>query len=250
MTKKLLIAGAGKGIGRAVARLALEKDYKVLAVSRTKEGSPIARFWPPRLLDGIITKETRVNYDYPYLTIDLSQPESAITLASYAKDVGAVINCTGTHPGMKTFSQQEKFAGETMEIIQQNVLPATHLYQAFLSAFRERKQGHFVHISSGALDFYDPSEAGYCASKSALEAVVLSLQNEDKEKETGVLHHAVRVALTDTPLARKVCPDIKEEEWETHYTARETAAYLLDIVLRPENYPKPIVPLLYKPVRL
>ncbi|MEW5896825.1 MAG: hypothetical protein AB1668_03985 [Nanoarchaeota archaeon] len=92
----------------------------------------------------------------------------------------------------------------------------------------------------------EQAKAGYCASKAALEAVVLSLQHG--ETETNVLHHIVRVSLTDTPLARKVCPNITE--WDKFYTAREIASYLVDIAEDPEKYPKIIVTPLYKPVRI
>lgn len=256
MAKKILVAGAGKGIGRAVAELALELGHEVLAVSRTEADFSTPRVVRPEILTGgellsvsfrEITPAIKEPYTKPYLITDLAQPESLIQLAPYADKIDAVINCTGTHPGIKTFSQHQDFAGETLETIKQNVLPALNLYQVFLSAFRQKGKGHFVHISSGALDFHDPSESGYCASKAALESLVRCLQEEDKENQ--IKHHALRVALTDTPLARKVCPSITDSEWNNHYTARETASYLLDLVLRPENYPHPIITLPYQPVR-
>jgi len=246
---KILVAGAGKGIGRAVAELALELGHKVLAVSRTEEDFTTSRIVrPERIVDLVITipeKREREPYTKPYLITDLTQPESLMRLAPYADKMEIIINCTGTHPGIKTFSQHQDFTEETLETIKQNVLPALNLYQVFLSPFRQKGKGHFVHISSGALDFHDHSESGYCASKAALESLVRCLQEEDKENK--VKHHALRVALTDTPLARKVCPSITD--WDVHYTARETASYLLDIVLQPENYPRPIISLPYQPVR-
>lgn len=219
----LLVAGAGKGIGKATADFAYQRGHKVIAVSRTEtdlKGRP-----------------------YKTLTLDLEKPESIALLGSYSSSMEAIINCTGTHPGGQEVNESWEY--RVRNIIDQNVRPALHLYRAFLPAFRERKKGHFVHVSSAALDFFDESESGYCASKAALEAVVLSLQNGDKR--TQVLHHAVRVSLTDTPLTRKVCPNITD--WDKFYKGEEIALYLIDIVENPDNYPKTIVTPLYKPVR-
>jgi NAD(P)-dependent dehydrogenase (short-subunit alcohol dehydrogenase family) len=222
----IVIAGAGKGIGKAVAELAQKKGHAITAVSRT-------------LAD---------NMNKPYRTIlcNIENDSSVGCLAGLAATTDAVINCTGTHPGLQYFGKG--WDSKVMNIVNQNVTPATHLYQAFLPAFRETKKGHLIHVSSGALDGYDGSESGYCASKAALESLVLCLQNEDKSLGTKVLHHAIRVSLTDTPLARKVCPHITD--WNQFYTAEETAKLILDVAERPELYAKPIVSVIpYRPMR-
>ena len=220
----ILVAGAGKGIGKATADLAHERGHNIIAVSRDKNdllGRP-----------------------YKILTLDLLEPESIEPVCSYSSDIEAVINCTGTHPGMKKIGDGW-WIGNIFDIVNLNLRPALHLYQAFLNEFRRKNKGHFIHISSSALDFFDESESGYCASKAALEAIVLSLQNGDKG--TGILHHAARVSLTDTPLARKVCPGITD--WSKFHTAREIASYLIDIAENPVHYPKAIVTPPYKPIR-
>ena len=221
MTKNILVLGAGKGIGKAVADLAYSKGHKITAVSRSKTDL--------------------LNRPYSTLTSNLDLLQSVSELGSYASTVDAIINCTGTHPGFDHPAIDENI----MYTINQNIIPALHLYGAFLDKFRKIGKGHFVHISSGALDFFDPSEAGYCASKAALEALVTSIQNGDREQ--GILHHAARVSLTDTPLARKVCPSITD--WNQFYTPEETARCLIDIVEYPEKYPDPIVKLPLKPIR-
>lgn len=221
MTTTILVAGAGKGIGKATADLAHEKGYEIIAVSRNKAD----------LLDR------------PYITevADLEDVNGISLLEKYASKVRIVVNCTGTHPGIQQFG--EDWGENVKKTVDQNLIPALYLYKAFLPEFRRANGGLFIHLSSGALDFYDPSEAGYCASKAALEALVLSLQNENPK----ILHRAVRVSLTDTPLARRVCPGITD--WGEFYTSKEVAAGLIDIIARPAVYPKVIVPLPYRPVR-
>lgn len=225
MTKKIMVFGAGKGIGRATADLAHEKGYEVFAVSRNKDDFK----------------------DVPYenFQLDLDQPWSSSSPRLVQSEADVIINCTGTHPGMHEVDQS--WDAQVMDSIRKNVFPALQIYKTFLPIFRERYYGHFVHVSSAALDFPSEQESGYCASKKALESLVLCLSDEDKDKDTTVLHHAVRVSLTDTPLARKVCPNV--EDWTQFYTAPETAKYLLDIVAHPDNYPKTIVTLPYRPVR-
>lgn len=221
----ILIAGAGKGIGKSTADLAFNRGYNIVAISRTRidlEGRP-----------------------YPILVSDLTNPDNIPLLKKYEDWADVVVNCTGIYLEETGINDMWRF--NVMKLIEQNVRPALHIYQSFLDFFRSRKKGHFIHISSGALDFYDETESGYCASKSALESIILSLQNGDNNKKTNVIHHAFRVALTDTPLARRECPHISD--WNIYYKPEEIASYILDIILNPSNYPKTIIPLPYKPVR-
>jgi len=222
---KILIAGAGKGIGKAVAELAHQKGHEVIAVSRS------AKDLENR--DYLTIAGDCANLDY----YQKSTPISGID---------TVINCTGTHPGLGSVLSISDTGIQS--IVNQNILPAMELYRAILPQMREAQKGHFIHVSSGALDFYDGSELHYCVSKAALEALVLCVQNEDKGLGNKILHHAIRVSLTDTPLARKVCPDITD--WNQFYTAEETAKLILNIAEKPELYPQVVVPVIpYRPIR-
>lgn len=224
--KEIIVAGAGKGIGKATADLVYEKGYKVIAISKNKSdimGRP-----------------------YKTIGLDLKLENNISELLNVSGGVENIINCTGTHPGEQILNIGWSY--RVVDIIEKNVEPALVLYEAFLNKFREIRKGHFIHLSSVSMDSFNENEAGYCASKAALEAVVLSLQSKDLGLNTGVLHHLIRVPLTDTPLARKVCREIKD--WSKFYTAREIASYLIDVVENPENYNEIVVKIPNLPLRI
>ena len=85
--------------------------------------------------------------------------------------IDTVINCTGTHPGFLQGLCSKRWVEIARRTIDLNLRPAFHLYRAFFDAFRTGGGGHFVHLSSVALNDHDPSEAGYCASKAALASL-------------------------------------------------------------------------------
>jgi L-xylulose reductase len=184
----ILIAGTGKGIGKSTADLIFSKNHGIVAVSRTE-----------------VDLKDR---PYPSLVSDLVNPDCIPLLKKYEDWADVVVNCTGIYLEEKEINDIWK--SNIMKLIEQNVRPALHIYQSFLDSFRKRRKGHFIHISSGALDFYDETESGYCASKSALESIILTLQNGDNNQKTNVIHHAFRVALTDTPLARRECLNVSD----------------------------------------
>lgn len=224
MRKKILVAGAGRGIGKVVAELAKKKGYYVTAVSRGQtDSSP----------------------EYNFETFNLTDHNNVSRLNNHAQTTDVVVNCTGTHPGERNLSDLN--AGDLMNVLGENLVPALHIYQAFLQTFRDRGHGHFVHISSAALEFNSQGEAIYSASKAALETFVRSFQTKDLSDRTGVLHHVVRVSLTDTPLARRVCPEITD--WGEFYTPEETARYILHVVERPSIHPNLVVTPPIRPMR-
>ncbi len=211
---KILVAGAGKGIGQAAADLCHERGYEVIAVSRN-----------PQDLE---------HRPYQTVVLDLENLSSCSQLAAL-ETIDGVINCTGTHPGKKVFSAD--FQEEINDLYLKNVSPAINLYTVLLPKLRSQCRGHFIHASSIALESFSPREISYCTSKAALEAIVCCLDHEDKER--GLRHQAVRVAFTATPLARRVAPSF--QNWDAIYQPRETAALLLDLLERPGQYPQTIV---------
>lgn len=218
---RIIVLGAGKGIGKATADLAYNKGHEIIGVSRSGDDLK--------------------NRKYHTIVADLDNKEGVKDLRGYSSVTDAVVNCTGTHPGFNRLGIDRQI----INTINKNIIPALYLYEIFLEKFREQKKGHFIHISSAALNSHDKSEAGYCASKAALESIILCLH--DADKETGIKHYAVRVSLTDTPLARRVCPKISD--WSQFYTAEETALELIKIIEHPESYSNPIVTLSDRPFR-
>ena len=208
---KILVAGAGKGIGNAVSHLLHSEGHKVIAISRN-----------PVDLD---------NLPFNNHEMDLMDPDSTPLLKQFSVSnlPDIVINCTGTHPGFR-------YGGGELEIVKQtlnsNTRPAANLHQAYFEAFKERGYGHFIHLSSIALNSHGINEAAYCASKAALESMVTCFANEDQN----IRHNLVRIGLTDTPLARRVVPVDAGVDWSKVYTPQETARIIGDIVANPTEY--------------
>ena len=223
MKEKIVVLGAGKGIGKAIADLANKKGYSVIAISRSYEDLQ--------------------NKPYETRFLNLINPETIYNLQEIAFNIGSVINCTGTHPGEQKFDFE--WNKGVINIMHENLWPALHAYQAFLPTFRKKGKGYFIHASSVALNFYNENETGYCASKAALEAIVRTLQDMDKNNK--IKHYAVRVPLTDTPLARRVC--VGFDDWKKVYTVNEIASIFLNIIENSENYLESIIEIPPLPVR-
>ncbi len=239
---KILVAGCGKGIGKATADLAYNRGHEVIGITRGYLDSKKQREYKTHCLDLSVYQEPQCP--------DLSEEIKQVVRNEFSNP-DTVINCTGTHIG---FSDVKDWGYSVVNSFTENVVPAIALYETFLPEIRKKKQGHFIHISSAALDFPSENEAAYQSSKAALESLILGLHETDKpgidkdeSNKNRIYHHAVRVSLTDTPLARRVCPDV--EDWNQFYTAEETAKVLIDIAENPEKYQKPIVTPLYRPIR-
>lgn len=159
--RKMLLTGAGGGIGRSIAALLLSSDWRIVGVGRDPAGS------------GFGQKE------FSQATIDLSDlehlPEQLRLLASEHEDIDSVV-CAA---GVGRFGSLEEFSYQQIrELIDINLTSQLYVVRAFLPLLKRRGRGDVVLIGSEAALAGGARGAVYSATKFALRGFCQSLRQE------------------------------------------------------------------------
>ena len=168
--KVIWLTGASSGIGEALAYALAKKGAKLILSARRKEELERVKG----------NCEASAQPNIRTLPLDLSQPatlklstEAAIQLFGH---VDVLINNGGI--------SQRSFVSDTdmdvyRRLMEVNYFGAITLTKYLLPHFTERKQGHFVTLSSVAGKFGTPYRSGYAASKHALHGFFDALRAEN-----------------------------------------------------------------------
>ena len=154
--KRVWITGAGKGIGRALAKLMVQEGWVVAATSRTKEDLlSLVNECP---LDKVIA--------FP---LDVSDHKKTIsTVRAIEKKLGQidlVILNAGTHTPVSVANFSVEQVRNLMEI---NFMGIVHGLSEVIPKFIEEKRGHIAVVASLAGYRGLPSASAYGASKAAI----------------------------------------------------------------------------------
>jgi len=200
MSKKVWIAGASSGIGRALAIKFANEGWQVAASARRENllqnlnnnNSNIHSF-PLDIKDETNTKKVFQDIIEKFQTIDIC------------------VFCAGMHdPDAEKKLSTEKIR----EIMETNFFGTLNCIMAVNSYFRERKSGHIAIVSSVAGYRGLPAASGYCASKAALTSLAESLYFDFKRKNIKV--SLISPGFIKTPLTDKnkfPMPMIKSPEY-------------------------------------
>jgi len=200
MPKKVWIAGASSGIGRALAIKFANEGWQVAASARRENllqnlnnnNSNIHSF-PLDIKDETNTKKVFQDIIEKFQTIDIC------------------VFCAGMHdPDAEKKLSTEKIR----EIMETNFFGTLNCIMAVNSYFRERKSGHIAIVSSVAGYRGLPAASGYCASKAALTSLAESLYFDFKRKNIKV--SLISPGFIKTPLTDKnkfPMPMIKSPEY-------------------------------------
>ncbi len=158
----VLITGASRGIGRAIAAELLARGWKVVATCRAPEKLTTAEG-----LNGVA-----------YLPFEGSDPGASAELARKAGPVDVLINNAGASP----IGPAEEASPEKMrEHFQLNLFSAIQLTQAVLPGMRERRRGTVIFIGSMRGEAPSPFSSLYSASKAAIRSFAQCLRMEVEE---------------------------------------------------------------------
>jgi short-subunit dehydrogenase len=157
MPQRVLVTGASKGIGRAIALLLRDQGYIVLGTSRD----------PERVADRI--------EGVAYLRLDLREPGSIAALAREAGPVDILINNAGES---QIWPAADIPLDRLRGLYEANFFGTVALIQGVLLGMLERRAGLIINIGSMTGKFAVPFQSGYSSSKSALAAYTWSLRNE------------------------------------------------------------------------
>lgn len=156
--KTVLITGCSSGYGAETARYFHDRDWNVIATTRT-----------PRL--GELPKSDRLRV----LALDVTKPESITAAIEAAGPIDVVVN----NAGIGVVGAFEATPMTTIrEVFETNTFGAMAVLQAVVPYFRERRAGVIVNVTSSATLAPMPLASVYTASKIAIEGFTASLAHE------------------------------------------------------------------------
>jgi short-subunit dehydrogenase len=164
--RRVLVTGASKGIGRAIARLFRTEGFAVLGTSRTPSGLADA-------LEGV-----------EYLRLDLRDPASIDDLVLRAGPVDILINNAGES---QVWPAADTPLDKVRGLFEANLFGQIRLIQGLLPGMIGRGRGLIVNVGSMTGKFAVPFQSAYSASKFALAGFTWSLRNEVRDRGVDVV---------------------------------------------------------------
>jgi short-subunit dehydrogenase len=178
MAKTVLLIGNSDGIGAAVTRALIARGEHVAGLSRSP--SPLGPNGPRHVVQ------------------DISEPEYSQVLQNLLAKEGpfdACIFCAaiGSELRLPDLSQEA-------HVIEVNFTSMVRTLAALAPGWIDRKQGHFIGLSSLADDFYNPNAPSYTASKAGFSNYLVSMGL--KLRSHGVYVTNIRFGFVDTKLPK------------------------------------------------
>ncbi len=206
--RRILVTGAGKGIGRVTARMLAEQGANVVALSRTAAD-----------LDDL-----KAEIGCETLLCDLADPAAARRAAVAAQPLDHLVNNAGT-------TELESFLDASVEtfdrLMNVNVKAAMIFAQETArDMIRRGRKGSIVNVSSMAAFQGLPDHLAYCATKGALDAMTRVMAVELGPH--GIRVNSVNPVVTLTPMAVKA--------WKRNSAAPRSSA---TSPIRPRRAPPP-----------
>jgi L-xylulose reductase len=185
--KRILVTGAGKGIGRATATLLARRGGTVLAMSRSPEDlASLAQEIGSRAVP-----------------VDLADAAATRAAVRAALPFDLLVNCAGT-TSLEAFVDLDEATFD--HILAVNTKAPLIIAQEYARhCIAERKSGAVVNVSSDAAFLGVIDHAAYCASKGALDALSRVMANELGPH--GIRVNCVNPNITLTDMARKAWSD-------------------------------------------
>ena len=156
---KILITGASKGIGRAIAERTAGEGWDTIGTSREPAGVPAEERFP----------------NVTYLPLDLTKPKSIDSLVNEVGEVDAIVN----NAGLAQIGPVEEVEMDNVRyLFDLNLVGAIHLTRGFLSGMRKKGRGVIVNITSMADAIAVPFSTIYAATKHGMLGFTRGLRNE------------------------------------------------------------------------
>ncbi|MDO4413321.1 SDR family oxidoreductase [Cutibacterium sp.] len=174
--KKVLVTGATRGIGRAIAE-ELGRDHHIIVGGRHREA-----------VEKVVSELPDAS---PFLA-DLSDEESTAAAVSQVDSLDVLVNSAGVNaasPGEIATQTRE----EWRRVLEINVIAVADLTRMVLPLLRA-SHGDIVMINSGSGFLRTPASGGiYAASKYALRALTHALREEERGQVRVTSIHPGRV---------------------------------------------------------
>lgn len=228
MNKTIVITGATKGIGRAIAEKFARAGWRVAICARNK--AELETF-----ADSLKVNATGVIA----LPADMQKKEDVLAFANLINSTwGAadiIVNNAGVFIPGQVINEEE---GTLEKLIETNLYSAYHLTRSLLPNMINKKTGHIFNLCSVASIQAYPNGGSYSISKFALLGLSKALREELKEHHIRVTALVVGATLTnswagtDLPESRFMKPeDVAQSVWDVYHLSEHTVVE--EILLRP-----------------
>src|SRR3989344_9297219 len=198
--KKILVTGAGSGIGAAIAKLFIEHGAVVgLHYLKNKEGvleilrgaeAGQAELFQGDLLDKKVRETLTASFIQKFGSIDV------------------LINNAGACHEYKHFSEINESEWDRM--FELHAKAPFFLSQDVLTHMKRQKWGRIINISTNAIEYAGAYNMHYYASKAALDAFTKGFAKEGAANN--ILVNTIRCGVIDTPMRTKI-PGYEEERF-------------------------------------
>ena len=166
----VLLTGASRGIGQAIARDVARRGARLTLVARSAG-----------LLEHLAS-----DLKGHALAADLADPEQRRDLVARAEQVAGPVDVLVNVAGVDAVGSTLVMDAESMaELFQVNLLAPAELCRQVLPGMLHRGRGHLVNISSGFSTITSPGLSSYCASKAGLSHYTAGLRSELRGTSVG-----------------------------------------------------------------
>lgn len=192
-SKKILITGASRGIGKDIALKSKEKGYEVLGTSTTNEGVSNLRE------NGIHGLQLNLN--------DKKSVESFnYLLTQEHPDIAVLVNNAGITRDNIVLRMTEE---EWMDVLNINLNGAFRISKTVLKFMLKKRWGRILNITSTSASTGNRGQANYAAAKAGIEAFSKSLAKEVGSR--GITVNAIAPGYIQTDMTKVISEKVKEE---------------------------------------
>ncbi|MDE3124021.1 MAG: SDR family oxidoreductase [Bacteroidota bacterium] len=215
MKPYVLITGASKGIGKAMAELLAKQKTNLLLLARSEQ-----------ILDNL-AKDLMIKHeiDVQYLVIDLAKINAAETVLQWVQShqfpIQALINNAGY--GLSGAFQKYPLA-QHVDMMQLNMAAPVQLTYLLLPILQQQPKGYILNIASAAAYQAVPGLTLYAATKSFLLSFSRGLQHELKKSNISVTVVCPGATDTDFPNRAQVGLKAQKAAARLNMSANEVAA--------------------------
>ena len=185
--KRVILTGAGKGIGRATAEILIARGAHVIALTRSASD----------------VEALRADLGCEAIQVDLADAAATRAAAQAALPADLLVNCAGT-------TDLQSFLDTTVAAFDHLIAVNTRAPMIVAQVYARDRiakglTGAIVNVSSVAAFVGIPDHAAYCASKAGLDGLTRVMAKELGPK--GIRVNGLHPTVTLTPMAIKAWSD-------------------------------------------
>lgn len=213
MSKKIVVTGVTRGLGRALAEGFIKRGNQVFGCGRSERDlMKLARQFPEHIFDRVDVTDFREVGDWAGDVISQFGPPDLLI------NNAAVIN--------SNLPLWELEVEAVKQLFETNIQGVFHCIRAFVPAMVQGQSGIIVNLSSGWGRGTSPHVAPYCASKWAMEGLSKSMA---QELPTGMACVPLNPGIIDTEMLRSCFGSQASHYPDAEAWAKRAVPYLLSL---------------------